>query len=432
MFHARWSALLCAALALVACTKPSRDLQPGSYRATLDVPGGELPFGLDIAKEEAGFVLYLINGEERARVTDVKAEPGRITARMPGYEHTLTASIVGGDLRGDVTFVRPGGIRVAVPFRAELGKTWRFFEKPVNDNADVAGRWAISYTDDEGKPSQGVGEFGQKFGEVNGTVLMATGDQRFLSGEIRGDELFLSRFDGGSAFLYRGKLDAQGNLQGDFWSGKWAHKKFTATRNDDAVVDGSAVATAMKDPQQRLEFAFKDLDGKIVASSDPRFKDKVLIIALSGSWCPNCHDEAAFLAPFYREYRDKGVEVLGLMFEHHGDFAQAAAAVAGFRREFGIEYPTLIAGISDTDQASTALPQLTGIYAFPTTIFVDRQGVVRKLHAGFAGPATGLHYEQFKVEFMRTVDELLSENPAGAGGAVTDAATQTAAAAAAP
>lgn len=428
MSQVRWSVVVCAALALVACTKPSRDLQPGSYRATLDVPGGELPFGLDVAKEEAGFVLYLINGEERVRITDVKAETGRLSARMPGYEHTLSASIIGGDLRGDVTFVRPGGVRIAVPFRAELGKTWRFYEQPLHDNADVSGRWAVNYTDDAGKQSQGVGEFTQKFGEVNGTVLTATGDQRFLSGEIRGDELFLSRFDGGSAFLYRGKLDAQGHLQGDFWSGKWAHKKFTAVRNDDAVVDGSAVATAMKDPEQRLDFAFKDLDGKLVSSNDPRFRHKVLIIALSGSWCPNCHDEAAFLAPFYREYRDKGVEVLALMFEHHGDFAQAAAAVRGFRREFGIEYPTLIAGISDTDQASTALPQLTGIYAFPTTIFVDRNGSVRKVHAGFAGPATGLHYEQFKVDFMRTVDELLSEAAADAGDAAGNGAVPAAAA----
>jgi hypothetical protein len=101
------------------------------------------------------------------------------------------------------------------------------------------------------------------------------------------------------------------------------------------------------------------------------------------------------------------------MFEHFGDFAQAAAATRRFRAKFGIEYTTLVAGTSDKDDAARALPQLTGVFAFPTTIWVDRSGKVRKLHAGFSGPATGKHYTELTREFTAFTRQLLAE-PAAA------------------
>jgi hypothetical protein len=105
------------------------------------------------------------------------------------------------------------------------------------------------------------------------------------------------------------------------------------------------------------------------------------------------------------------VEVVELMFEHSGDFELAAKAVAAMRAKFGIEYTTLIAGISDKQDASTTLPQLSGVYAFPTTLFVDRKGRVRRIYTGFSGPATGAHYEELTASFIQTVESLLAETP---------------------
>jgi thiol-disulfide isomerase/thioredoxin len=430
-------ARLAAALALVGaavvvasgCRPRGHDLQPGSYRAVLEVPGGELPFALDVAREESGFVLYLVNGRERVRVPEVVADAGRLTARMPGYENTLTAKISGGDLEGEVTLIRAGGEKQVLPFHAELGKTWRFHEKPLTDNADFAGRWSVTFTDDKGKASPGVAEFVQKFEAITGTVLTPTGDHRFLAGEAHGDELLLSRFDGAQAHLYRGKLNERGELVGEHWSGKFSHERFVAVRDPDAELDASSVATGLHDPGVKLEFTFPDLEGIPVSFSDPRFQGKVVIVALAGSWCPNCHDEAAFLVPLYAKYRAQGLEVVSLMYEHFGDFAQAAAATRRFRRQFGIEYLTLIGGTSDKVEASRTLPQLTGVFAFPTTIFVDRTGHVRKIHAGFAGPATGQHYERLTQEFTGMVEALLAEP---AGGAIADVASAAPANAAAP
>ena len=417
MPHTRVSALRpIAALVVLAaflfatwgCGSRSHELEPGSYRAVLESPGGELPFGLDVAREESGLVLYLVNGKERVRVPEVVVEAGKLTARMPGYENALTATISGDELEGEVTLVRAGGQRQTMPLKARRGETWRFIDEPLTDNADFSGRWSVTFTSDKGKTSPGVAEFEQRFGAVTGTILTPTGDYRFLAGDAHGDELQLSRFDGAQAHLFRARLNGRGELEGQHWSGNFGHERFVAVRNPDAELDMSSVATDMKDPAVKLQFTFQDLDGKTVSLSDPRFQGKVVIVTLAGSWCPNCHDEAAFLAQLYREHRAKGLEVVSLMFEHFGDFAQAADATRRFRKSTGIDYVTLIAGTSDKDEAAKALPQLTGVFAFPTTIWVDRAGVVRRIHAGFSGPATGAHYTELTSEFTEFTLGLLA------------------------
>jgi hypothetical protein len=94
-----------------------------------------------------------------------------------------------------------------------------------------------------------------------------------------------------------------------------------------------------------------------------------------------------------------------------------------FRDQYEIEYPTLIAGISDKDDASRKLPALDHVYAYPTTVFIDRSGVVRKIHTGFAGPATGEHYEALKRDFEDTIRALLAER--GPGSDPDDGASAT-------
>lgn len=229
------SMLACASLLVLAamttaCGSRSRDLEPGSYRAVLELPGGELPFGLDVAQEEGGLVLYLVNGDERVRVDEVTVADGRVTATMPGHGNTLTAEVRGGKLTGEVSLLQTGDERQVLPLRAEAGKTWRFFEQPSTDNADVAGRWSVTLTNDQGQQSPGVAEFTQSFERVTGTLLTPTGDHRVLVGEVKGDELFLSRFDGASAHLFKARVTEDGALVGDFWSGKTSHQTFRADR----------------------------------------------------------------------------------------------------------------------------------------------------------------------------------------------------------
>ncbi len=416
-------ALLAAALALSACSKPaSRELQAGSYRATLELPGNKtVPFGLDVAQEETGKVLYVTNGDERIRLDEVEVTPDQLQARFPGYETTLSAKVRGGELTGDVTLIHADGKVLQLPFKAKLGETWRFYPDALPDNADFAGRWDVAFTDGTGRRTPGVAMFDQRFDDVTGTVLMPTDDQRFLAGEAHDEELRLSRFDGGAVVLYEARLDARGALVGETWSDRGGSQRFVATRNPDAAIDAAAFASRLRNPAAPFTFAFKDLDGTTVSSSDPRFKDKVLLVTLAGSWCPNSHDEARLLVQLDRQYRSRGLEIVSLMFEQHTEFKRAVAAVQRFRTAYGITYPTLIAGTADKSKAAAVLPQFDAVRAYPTAIFMDRRGRVRKIHTGFAGPATAVQHDLLVHEFETRIEELLQ-----AGATFTDSTAPTA------
>ena len=414
-FALGWLAIA-ALLTVAGCDrKSSSELQPGSYRATVELPGRKLvPFGLDIAQEESGPVLYLINGAERVRLTEVTSAQGRLAARVPGYETTLKATVAGDELAGEVSLVHADGKPVRLPFAARRGETWRFYPQALPGNADFAGRWSVTFTDAGGRSSSAVALLEQEFERVAGTFQTPADDQRFLAGEAHDEELRLSRFDGGAVVLYEGRLNAQGELVGETWSDRAGPQRFVAVRNPDASIDPAALATQLRDPESGFAFSFKDVDGKTVASTDPRFAGKVLLVTLAGSWCPNSHDEATMLAQLDREYRARGLEIVSLMFEQHAGFEAAVAAVRRFRTAHGIAYPTLLAGIADKASASAALPQLDAVVAYPTAIFVDRTGRVRKIHTGFAGPATGVQHDLLVQEFELQIEALLraGETPA--------------------
>jgi peroxiredoxin len=382
----------------------------GVYRVVLKLPGGDLPFGLELAQKDSQTIGYLINGQERLLLNEVTIAGSHLDISMPGYLNRLSADAKGDELNGELFLDKLAGKNQHIPLHATRGETYRFFANPAGDNADLSGRWAVTFVDDSGVSEKAVGEFSQSQDVITGTVLTDTGDHRFLAGQVRGAEMRLSTFDGAHAYLYQAKVAADGSLAGDYWSGLAYHEKWTAVRDSAAALPDAYKLTSLRAGVKQFDFAFPDLAGNMVSSKDAKFRGKVLIVALAGSWCPNCHDEAAFLAPLYNDYRAKGLEVVSLMFEHFGDFPHAVEATQRFRQHYGIEYTTLIAGISDKDDAAKKLPALDRVYAFPTTIFIDRKGRVRKIHTGFSGPATGEHYTQFVNEVKTILDQLLAES----------------------
>jgi thiol-disulfide isomerase/thioredoxin len=407
------------ATAAAGCGRADRaadgNVESGIYRAVLRLPGGELPFGLDLERAGSTWTGYLMNGPERLKLDEVAIEGSHLQIRMPGYENRLTADRHGDQLQGEIVVSKPGGKDQHLPFSAEFNQTYRFFPRPSADHADVSGRWKATFTDDDGKEEAAVGEFTQSNDVVTGTFLADGGDHRYLAGQVQGNQLYLSTFDGAHSFLYKAQVAPAGDaLTGDFWYGLAAHRHFVAKRDAQATLADAYTVTSMKTTGQEFDFAFPDLDGKTVTSKDAKFRGKVVVVALAGSWCPNCHDEAAFLEPLYKEYRDRGLEVVALMFEHFGDFGRAKEATERFRQQYGVEYSTLIAGISDVDEAGKKLPMLQKFYGFPTTVIVDRKGQVRKIHTGFSGPATGEHYKQFVSELRSNLDQLLAEPANGA------------------
>ena len=275
--------LLLAAAAGAAGPSTGDTVPAGTYRAVLQLPGGELPFGLDLARNGSRWEGHLINGKERLKLDEVSVDGPHLVIKMPGYENRLVADVKGGRLAGELVLDKLGGKDQHIPVRAERGLTYRFFAQPAG-NLRVAGRWSVTFSPDDGKSEVAVGEFSQTRDVVTGTFLTDTGDHRFLAGQVHGDELYLSTFDGAHAFLYRARLGKDGALSGDYWSGSAFHERWSAVRDAKAALPDAYSLTALQAGTKNVEFAFPDLSGQQVTSNDARFRNKVRVVALAGSW----------------------------------------------------------------------------------------------------------------------------------------------------
>jgi peroxiredoxin len=396
---------LVIAIGIGACGYFYSSPRLGSYRAVLKVPGGELPLQFDFVKEAGRYVLYIVNGAQRTRMSDVDLSQGTLRARFPGFSTTLHATVNRGEWNGNVSLITNAGEQ-SVAFAAKHGVDYRFFATPASDNADVAGRWNVSFIDDDGRATPAVADFRQSHDQVTGTVVTAAGDQGYLAGQVSGEDFFLSSFTGGEAHLYKARVDSDGNIEGEYWSGN-EHSRWHAKRDAEAELDQSAYLPKLTG-NGIFNFTFPNLDRVPVSLADMRFQGKVVLVTVAGTWSGGSHEEAAALASLYEQYRGRGLEVISLMFERSHDFDKAAEAVQRFRKDYGIDYITLLAGPADLDAASKALPSLDRVYAFPTTLFIDRQGLVRKIHTGFTGPASGERYRQTQAEFRTLIEQLLN------------------------
>jgi len=301
---------------------------------------------------------------------------------------------------------------VKVPFSAQADVSWRFFPSPPKPKYTISGRWSATFTDEDLQNKDvTVGEFKQNGNALTGTFLTTTGDYRFLQGTVSGDELYLSCFDGGHAFLFTGKISNDKTItNGKFYSGASSVQLWNAVKDENAKLPDAYSLTVLKPGYQKIDFTFPDLDKKPVSLSDNRFKNKVVILQIMGSWCPNCMDETSYLVDFYKKYHAKGVDILGLAYERKADFAIAKKNVEQLKTRFNIPYDLLITGYTNNkNEAAKSLPALSNFVAFPTTIIIDKKGDVRKIHTGFSGPGTGDYYTEFTHEFETLIDQLLAE-----------------------
>jgi len=409
---ARVVTVLAGALALASCEQPAEvditpELQTGYWRATIELPGSTIDTGFELVSEDGVFSAFLINGQERVPVDEVRYENRELTLRFPAFNNHIKARLADGRLIGDLTIVRRHGDTQVMPFTATPG-----LERGESSEAgsiDLSGRWAARFHNPDGTDSVSIGEFAQRGSRLYGTFLNPNGDHRFLSGYVRGNEFKLSTFDGAHAFVFSGEVVDDRIEMADFWSSTSWHQNWSATRNQGVVLPDAFSRVFLKPGYDRFEFELPDLEGNPVSLADERFDGKVVIVTIAGTWCPNCNDEARFMAPFHQKYRDQGLEVVALMFEHFEDPQIANEQIRNFRRKHGIEYETLLAGISDKTSAAEVLPSLTAVLAWPTTIFIDRNGRVRSIHTGFTGPGTGEHYVKLQEQITTLVTGLLDE-----------------------
>lgn len=398
--------LITFSLLFIQCKEEEKPvvLKTGIWRGTIKAQNQSIPFNFNIIKTGDRIQINLINGKETITIDEVSLLDDSLSFNLHIFDAEIKARIVNDSLKG---YYRKNFAKdYSLPFEAVHGKNNRFDR--VKNNTAFSGKWETIFTNSEGDQQSGIGLFEARDTSFTGTILTSTGDYRYLDGYALQDTMFLYSFDGDHLYKFRGVKSAD-TIQGEFWSGKTGYKTFKAIKNEKIELPDAYSLTNLKKGFDKIDFSFKDLQGNMVSLKDPRYQNKVVLVQILGTWCPNCMDETRFLADWYRKNKHRGVEIVGLAYERKPDFTYAKARVQKMKEIMGVDYEVLIAGVSTTESASESLPMLNKIISFPTSIVIDKTGTVRKIHTGFNGPATGKYYEEFVREFNLLMDTLLNE-----------------------
>jgi thiol-disulfide isomerase/thioredoxin len=294
-------------------------------------------------------------------------------------------------------------------FKALRNAGYRFSDRPEQTFENLNGRWKIVFDNENDEGKIAVGMFRQEGNRLTGTIQTTTGDYRYLEGEMNGKRLWLSAFDGSHVFLFTAIVEGDSIHHGHFFSGHHWHDTWNAIRDSTVTLADPDSFTLLNPGYTSVSFSFPDENGKIISSTDEQFKNKVLIIQIMGSWCPNCMDETKFLSAYYNDNRNKDFEIIALDFEKIMDSTTVRNNIRRLKKRFDINYPVLFAGSAVKSESVKSLPSLSRVFAFPTTIFIDKNGNVKKIISGFSGPATGKDYELFIEKFNKLMEKLLSE-----------------------
>jgi thiol-disulfide isomerase/thioredoxin len=411
-----FSYLICitaASFSLISCQQKTID-PIGTWRGFVKNPSGEeVALTIEVKREGGQISGSLVNGEERTPSTSGSIDGKTLKLRFDFYDGELTAEIDGDEMRG--TFDRQWQKQTLKrELRATRQREGTLSQRTgISNSQDISGEWVLRVGD---APKQRLwrAALRQKQWEVVGTIIPVSGDWGEITGTFENNRLTLNRFDGINSRILKAQLTSEGKLEGYVDLGLFDPKRAVVAERLDAgnkeiiasLPDPNKHAR-MSNPAEPLRFSFPDLEGRIVSSTDDRFKNKVVVVSITGSWCPNCHEEAPLLQEFYDRYRGEGLEAVALAFEYTGDARRDLEQLKIFSKRHNISYPMLLAGSTDDGEINRKLPQLVNFGAYPTTIFIGRDGLVKRIHTGFEGRATGDRFTKLKAEYEELIKELL-------------------------
>lgn len=390
-----------ASLLLASASYAATPAVPVLWDATVVVNELPIPFRFEITNKNGQVSGAFFNGDERVRSTGGTFENNVISLQFDHYATKLEAKLENGHLTG--TYGRTG--RPPYVFQAKPYAPVAATDEKV---PSIAGQWEIAVKSPKGEAAWRF--FARQSGpEVSATILRVDGDTGTLTGTYRNGKFLLSHFSGARPGLLEVTVNEDGTL-GILQDGK---TRYTAVKSAEARVKGLPEPadpsrwTSVKDPSQPIHFSATDLNGATVTDADARFRGKVVLLNITGSWCPNCHDEAPYLAELYRKYRKQGLEIVALSFEE-AEQLKDPTRLRAFIQSYGIEYTVLVGG--EPAELKDKLPEAVNLNTWPATFFIGRDGLVRGAHAGFASKATGDEHTRLKAEFTATVERLLAEN----------------------
>lgn len=420
------------------------DAVDGRWNASLVTQSGNvIPFRLDISGSGPTLKGTLYDGfDPYENTTSATFDDGKLTLNIEHYLTTITATVKDGQLTGNVV-TQNRGTSAQYVFQASR------YIKPTTTATNVpaiAGSWEIPLETPSSKGEKAFRFIVKQNGpDVAASILRVDGDTGAYSGSYKDGKWILSHYDGSRPGVIVVSLGEDATLRilqnpDHPEQAATSASASTAARGagtsgkayDDSISDGRyapaliayraevarakglpepadyAAHTTIRDPNETFTFNFPDVDGHLVSNEDPRFKGKVVLAIVTGTWCPNCHDEAQYLVKLDKKYRDKGLAIVALDFEEpeqQGSLARERA----FVKQYGVKYTYLIAGAPA--EMWEKVPQAVNLNTWPATIFIGRDGRVRGIHSGFASPASGDFHRQLQKEFTTKIEKLLAQKP---------------------
>lgn len=417
------------------------DSVDGRWSARLTHGDLVIPFRLDISGSGPTLKGTLYDGfQPYDGTTGATFENGKLVLNIQHYLTTITATLEDGRLTGTVSSL---GMGQSSTYGFEAT---RYVEPPATatDAPSIAGSWIIPLATPSSKGEKAFRFIvWQKGAEVAASILRVDGDTGAYSGTYQDGKWVLSHFDGsrpGVIVVVPRKDGALEIHQRDLRVEKAAQE--ASNPYSDAASDGRYAPvfiayrpaveeakglpepddydthTTVRNPNQVFTFNFRDAaTGKLVSNDDPRFKGKVVLAIVTGTWCPNCHDLAQYLVKLDKKYRSRGLAIVALDFEEP-EQQGSLARLHAFVKKYGVKYTYLVAGAPS--EMWVKVPQLVNLNTWPTTVFIGRDGLVKGVHAGFASPASGQFNTELKKEFTAKIERLLAEKPGAQLATVSD------------
>jgi thiol-disulfide isomerase/thioredoxin len=384
-------------------TAKDKKLKAGTWRTEFKLTNkASLPVIIEYNKKANSIVL--INASERIPLENVEIIGDQITVKFPIFNSELKGKIVSKKRIEGFWHNYSKGKDYKIPFVSICNSKSRF-DKTQTNSKQFEGKWEVTFDYNDSK-DKAIGLFENIKGSMHGTFLTETGDYRFLEGVTNGDSLALSCFDGSHAFLFNSILKND-TLWGEFLSGKHYKTNWFAVKNENFELRDPEKLTYLVNDDP-IEFNLPQLDGEKYAYPNKSTENKIVLIQIMGTWCPNCMDETNYLTDLYAKHKND-IEIIGIGFEVGKTDDDKINAVLKYKNYMGIDYPLLIGGDACKPCAVELFPMLNNVMSFPTLLIIDKKGKVRKIHTGFSGPSTGTYYTDFINHTNQFIEELIKE-----------------------
>ncbi|MEL6633414.1 MAG: TlpA disulfide reductase family protein [Bacteroidota bacterium] len=399
--------LMISLLATLSSCDSAQPLKPqtGNWNFSFDLrEGAALEVSANLTEAEGIYQLSFDNGGEDIVMDAVTISNDTLRTQFPVFLSYLEGKLVtANEWRG--YFYDPSrGPDYKIPFTAQLGEK---STSPTSTAVSLDETWEVLFSPGTEDEYPAIGKFQiASDGTAMGTFLTETGDYRFLHGTFVDSQLSLNTIDGAHLFVFQAKLQADGQLNGSFYSGKHWQEPWSAKVNPEATLRDPDVLTVLNEGYDALSFSFPNMAGDSMRFPNDAYKGKAVVVQILGSWCPNCMDETRLLTQWHQTYHDQGLEIIGLAFER----SESTAGVERMKESMGVPYEILLASTTISKRtAAEKLPMLNHVLSYPTSIWIGRDGTIRKIHTGFNGPGTGAPYQQFVTEYQALIEKMLAE-----------------------